>query len=118
MSNHILKTIDTIRNSVDGASEIYTRGSCYHFYVVLDNLFNAIPYYSLDHDHIISLIGDCFYDINGTVPTDESYKPLNEHDLKDVEAIKKAKYSLYNIQECPHCYEAVNYTNYDLPHPN
>ena len=58
--------ISTIRDSFIGSQQVYTEGSCYHFYLILKTVFpTAEPYYDLDH--IITKINDKYYDITGEV---------------------------------------------------
>lgn len=60
------KFIQTIRDSFIGSQQVYTEGSCYHFYLILKQVFpEAKAYY--DADHIITKIGDKFYDITGEI---------------------------------------------------
>jgi len=62
----VLCIINTIRNSFPDAVEIYTRGGCYQFYLILQSIFpEAKAYY--DSDHIITKIGETYYDITGRV---------------------------------------------------
>ena len=58
--------IAKIRDSFVGSQQVYTEGSCYHFYLILKEVFpDAEAYY--DQEHIITKIGDKFYDITGEV---------------------------------------------------
>lgn len=58
--------IATVRDSFIGAQQVYTEGSCYHFHLILKEVFpEAEPYYDLDH--IITKIDGKFYDITGEV---------------------------------------------------
>jgi len=58
--------IATIRDSFIGSQQVYTEGSCYHFYLILKQVFpDAKPHY--DADHIITEIDGKFYDITGEV---------------------------------------------------
>lgn len=95
----ILKFIKTIRESVKGAELIYTRGSCYQFYLILKCIIpQAEGYY--DMDHVITKIGERFYDITGEVKK-ENHLPIDNHDtlrnikmkleLFDVPVIKRMK---------------------------
>lgn len=60
------KFIQTIRDSFIGSQQVYTEGSCYHFYLILKQVFpEAKAYY--DADHIITKIGNKFYDITGEI---------------------------------------------------
>lgn len=62
----VLKFIKTIRESFVGSVEVYTQGSCYHFYTILKTVFpQAEAYY--DSNHVITKIGKKFYDITGEV---------------------------------------------------
>lgn len=64
--NKVEQFIATIRDSFIGSQQVYTEGSCYHFYLILKNVFpDAKPYY--DQDHIITEIDGKFYDITGEV---------------------------------------------------
>ena len=63
---YILDVITTIRNSFPNAVEVYTSGSCYKFYLILKAIFpKAKAYYN--SDHVITRIGDQYYDITGEV---------------------------------------------------
>lgn len=58
--------ISTIRNSFSGSVKVYTEGSCYQFYKILKIAFpQAEAYYN--SDHVITKIGNRFYDITGEV---------------------------------------------------
>jgi hypothetical protein len=62
----ILRFIKAIRESVRGAELIYTHGSCYQFYLILKSIIpEAKAYYN--SDHVITKIGERFYDITGEV---------------------------------------------------
>lgn len=63
---NVERFISIIRDSFIGSQEVYTQGSCYHFYLILKEVFpTAIAYY--DRNHIVSKIDDKFYDITGEV---------------------------------------------------
>jgi hypothetical protein len=58
--------IAKIRDSFIGSQQVYTEGSCYHFYLILKEVFpNAECWY--DQDHVVTKIDDKFYDITGEV---------------------------------------------------
>lgn len=64
--NKVLNFISAVRNSFGGAHMVYTRGSCYQFYLVLKQVFpDAIAFYN--SDHVITKIGTKFFDISGEV---------------------------------------------------
>lgn len=66
--------IAMIRNSFSHATVVYTRGSCGRLYKILKEIFpNAIAYEN--GDHVISKIGDKFWDIKGEVKRTQNFKP-------------------------------------------
>lgn len=66
------KFISTIRDSFVGSQHVYTNGSCYHFYMILKEVFpNAEAWY--DNDHIVTKIDGKFYDITGEIRHDPIY---------------------------------------------
>lgn len=78
METAVLNFISTIRESFDESKKVYTQGSCYHFYKILKCVFpDAIAYY--DMDHIITRIGDKYYDINGEYTDLKNYLPLTDY---------------------------------------
>lgn len=82
--------ISTIRDSFIGSQQVYTEGSCYHFYLILKEVFkDAEPYF--DEDHIVTKINNKFYDITGEVRGDltfSKYERLPSYGLK-------APYNIY-----------------------
>lgn len=70
----ILQFCKVIRESFAHAEFVYTHGSCYKFHEILKAKFeDAIPYYNVDH--VISRIGNRFYDVTGEV-RGEGFTPL------------------------------------------
>lgn len=75
METNVLDFITTIRESFDESTKVYIHGGCYHFYKILKCVFpSAVAYY--DMDHIITKIGDKYYDINGEYTNLKNYLPL------------------------------------------
>lgn len=69
--------ISTIRDSFIGSQQVYTEGSCYHFYLILKNVFPiAEAYYDLDH--IITKIDDKYYDITGEIKVSQGMNKYEE----------------------------------------
>src|SRR5690349_15842909 len=67
--------IEKIRNSFIGASQVYTNGSCIMFYFILKEIYpNARPYWSKENRHMITKIGNKYYDINGVVSNVKGYE--------------------------------------------
>jgi len=62
----ILKIIEEIRVSVPNAVQLFTNGKCLDFFFILNAIIpNAVAYY--DGNHVITKIGDRYYDIIGEV---------------------------------------------------
>lgn len=80
-----LALIEAIRDSAPYMEVMYTNGSCWRFYKILKVVFpEAQPYYVYDHSasHVVTKIGNKFYDITGEVnyghrclPFDEKHYP-------------------------------------------
>jgi hypothetical protein len=90
----ILKFIKTVRESVKGMEFVYTNGSCYQFYLILKSIIpEAESWY--DSDHVITKIGERFYDITGEVKC-ENHLNMDEHypdtDLRNV----RMKFNLFD----------------------
>jgi len=66
---HILKTIELIRFSFEGADSVYQLGSCYRFSKLLCHLYSSLNPVSLHNmEHCITKITGCYYDITGEIP--------------------------------------------------
>jgi len=69
--------IATIRDSFIGSQEVYTEGSCYHFYLILKEVFpQANPHY--DMNHMITEIDGKYYDITGEVKLNSNMTKFEE----------------------------------------
>ena len=78
MEKEVLKLITAIRESFDDSVKVYTQGGCFRFYLILKSVFpDAAAYY--DMDHIITKIGDKYYDINGEYTDLKNYLPLTDY---------------------------------------
>jgi len=86
--------ISTVRDSFVGSQQVYTEGSCYHFYLILKEVFpEAQAYY--DEDHIITKINGKFYDITGEVRGD-----LNLSKFERVPSYSlKSPYNIYKNEK-------------------
>lgn len=69
----VMAVCKVIRRSFHDSVLVYRYGGCYGFYLVLKHFFpTAIAYYDDKHkDHILTKIGDRFYDITGEVDCKE-----------------------------------------------
>lgn len=75
-----LPLITAIRNSFVGALQVYCTGSCYNFCLILKAAHpGSTAYYSKSQMHVITKIGECFYDIGGLVDDVTTYRPLEEY---------------------------------------
>ena len=50
-------------------------GGCYKFHLILKKVFGGQGFYN--SDHVITKIGDVYYDIDGVVESTEGYLPLS-----------------------------------------
>lgn len=67
-----MKLIRLIRESHPEICNIYTRGSCLNFFLILKEIYpQAIGYYN--NDHVITNIDGVFYDITGEIKNTENY---------------------------------------------
>ncbi len=77
MNEQVLALIKAIRESFYDSVVVYTQGSCYRFYLILKSVFpEAQAYY--DSNHVITRIGDRYYDITGEVDC-ERHLLVDEH---------------------------------------
>lgn len=69
-----IDVVAAIRVSFIGAEQVYTQGSCVAFYFILKSVFpSARPYWSTEARHMITRIGNRFYDITGEVKRSPDY---------------------------------------------
>ena len=88
--NSVEQFIAAVRDSFIGSQQVYTEGSCYHFYLILKEVFpDADAYY--DADHIITKIDGKFYDITGEV---RGYLTLDKYERIPSYSLK-APYNIY-----------------------
>ena len=52
-------------------TDLFSHGYCYHFAIILCNIFNGGLYYLPIENHFITKIGENYYDINGKVELKE-----------------------------------------------
>ena len=66
--NRIECLIARIRNSHSSMVEIYTKGSCWDFYLILNEVYpEAIAYYNVTEGHIYTKVDKRYFDIRGDV---------------------------------------------------
>jgi hypothetical protein len=95
----ILAFITFIRESHSGMIKIFTLGSCMNFHLILKFVFpEAVPYY--DCNHIVTRIGDHFYDITGEVD-DSGFLPFDSYftEARRFEVFKQLIIGEYSFQK-------------------
>lgn len=100
--NQILNIITNIRESFYGSIFVYTNGSCYQFFKILNSIYPEAEACFKDN-HIVSKIDGKYYDINGEINDD--FIPLNEVDSEIIKSIVNNKYGVSGYIECPNCYD-------------
>lgn len=86
--------ISRIRDSFVGSQQVYSEGSCYHFYLILKEVFpEAEAWY--DEDHVITKIDDKFYDITGEVRVTVNFHPFDRVPAYSL----KAPYNIYKAKQ-------------------
>lgn len=99
-----LDFIKIISNSFHGAEHVYTKGSCYQLYKILKPMYPQAEAWS-DDDHVITKIGNGFYDITGEVDP-RGFSPVVRHGHYE-----KWKFDFWSCGlECPQCDEMVCYS--------
>lgn len=89
----ILDFIRLIRESHSSMVDIFTKGSCLNFSLILSNKFEEVIMY-YNSDHIISKIGSKYYDITGEVSGEGGYLDINEvHSPKTLQKLFKEMYN-------------------------
>ena len=104
------KIINALRETDRYIYYIFMRGGCYKFHLFLKTIFpDSEPYICQKKDHIITKIGDNFYDIRGKVSRQFEllYSPLTDRDKETVTAWSFHKNQLLLLSECPACDEPL-----------
>lgn len=87
--DEVLEFIDLIKKTFGKYPD--TSGGCYKFHLILRTVFaEGMGYYN--EDHIITKIGDLYYDIYGVYPgVDKGYLPIDgvEYSYEDMDSIFK-----------------------------
>lgn len=64
-NRQILNFIEAVRDSHPKMVEIYTKGSCLNFHIMLRRAFGGEAWFNINH--VVTKIDDCYYDITGVV---------------------------------------------------
>ena len=107
------KLIEALRKSDEYIKSIYLNGGCWQFYKFLKLLYpKAKPYKvsisGADIDHIVTKIGNKYYDITGEVYKKDFYlcSPVKSIDIETFEKWNFAKKNIL-YKECPYCGEQI-----------
>jgi len=90
MEEKVEKFISVIRDSFIGSQQVYTEGSCYHFYLILKQVFPEAELY-YDTYHVITKINNKFYDITGEVKENDEMFNMTTPPTYNL----KAPYNIY-----------------------
>lgn len=69
--------------------DIFTNSNCFHFAVILKNIFGGNIVYDVDLNHFLLEVQDKYYDITGEVE-----EPFNSYLWGDMEDIDPLEYEL------------------------
>lgn len=108
MSLTVLQFIKALRSTDQYIGDIYTRGGCYQFFLLLKKLYpEAVPYINHKKNHVATLINGKLYDICGVVKNQSTWKRLTKRDEQKVMQWSFHKYNCIQIKECPFCEEPI-----------
>ncbi len=103
-----LLLVNSLRETDNYIEAIFTQGGCYKFHLFLKNIFpDAKPFIHKDKDHIISKIGNEYFDIKGIAKNENEYSLLKKSELEMVEKWSFSKWHLLQLKECPFCEEPL-----------
>lgn len=108
--------LKTLRDSDDYISTIFLHGGCYKLYLVLKKIYpEAEPYIrTKDGGHVITKIGNSFYDIKGKVSSHRcrAYRKMTKEDMDVASKWNFAKHNWLVINDCPSCGEPIYFDAY------
>ena len=89
--NKLLKKLNVTEfkiNYLESPYDYYLNGHCLSYSKILCNIFkeNAIQYYS--SDHVVTKIGNCYYDVGGLI---------NPQDIKNYNIVNENGYNYINM---------------------
>lgn len=98
--------INSLRETDQYLTSIYTQGGCYRFHLFLKKLWpDATPVKNKDFDHVGSVIDGVCYDINGEA--DWPFYPMNSKELSQAEKWTFSGESMLLLGFCPNCDEPL-----------
>ena len=98
--NNVIEFINNFKRDFDAEylEHVFNNGNCYHFAVILKNLFGGVICYDLFNQHFVTLIDHNCYDINGKKPP----KYFGDAVLRFWERLEETEPTLYNrvLHDC------------------
>ena len=100
--------IKQLRDSDRYIETIFTEGACYQFHLFLNRLWpDSEPYINESKDHVVTMINDFFYDINGIVDDEENYTLMDKCDITMAEDWSFSRTKMLQLGECAQCEEPI-----------
>jgi short subunit dehydrogenase-like uncharacterized protein len=89
--HEVLNLIEIIRDSFPNSIEVYTKGSCVQFALILNTVYpKGEIYYNVDH--AVFELDNHYFDITGEITIDKYYKKLSEYGIPHINQILKLRY--------------------------
>lgn len=89
--HEITKFIKLVRESFPNAVEVYTKGSCVRFALILNSVFPGGEIY-YNQDHAVYELDGHFYDITGDVDGAEQKIKLKDYGIEEIYNILQLRY--------------------------
>jgi hypothetical protein len=102
----IIQFIDALRATDPYIETIYTRGGCYQFARLLQQMYGGHIVINSEGDHAGLAVLGTVYDINGVNDTEEWDDPTEE-ELEEMKCWSFFRMNALKIKECPACEEPI-----------
>jgi hypothetical protein len=107
----ILDFIILLRNSDSYIEDIYSKGGCYQFHLILKRLYpKCEAYIREDGGHVVTLYNGICYDITGIVNMVGRYREMTQQEHDEARTWSFANRCCLKIMECPNCEEPIVYS--------
>lgn len=85
------KFIENFKKGFDSdyLEDVFLNGNCYHFALILKEMYDGDIIYDPHENHFVTKIEDMYYDITGKV-----HQPMDEYPWEDMEDIDYEEYAL------------------------
>ena len=89
----VANVVDVIRRFAPDMRHRCLHGDCYQFHLFLKEMFpDAVPYMNRERDHVVTRIGDDFYDVTGRVGSAHGKAASRYHEMDAKEVAVAAKW--------------------------